>query len=333
MQQQLTIEDLLFGEVKGTQPVVETLKTSNISAGDRKVLLLLDGPNILHRAYYATSAFPEKMAKAPDGRYVNGVLHFLQMINQYFSQLHPTHTAICWDEGTSWRNTVYPEYKDGRKGTPSELKEQFPILRDILSKIGISTFSSMKYEADDYIASLKETFLNKFPNGEVFIVSNDQDLLQLIDKKTTVIARKSKEDIFYDPEQFKKDYFDFEPSQIIDYKSICGDPSDNIKGIPGIGKKGAIDLLTTYRNIDNLLENKDTLEPSFKRYHKKLSDEGHQAVFCKKLTTLVRDIEEINTMNLDQLNLNINIEAFIKICIEFQFVKLQNKIETGKWNF
>lgn len=337
-QRQLTIEQVLFDdglEVKFNEKSKSSKENhnhiNNVSE-TRKVLLLLDGPNILNRAYYATSFNPERMMQAPDGRYVNGIHGFLQMLNQYLNKFNPTHIATCFDVGKSWRKTAYPEYKDGRKETPQELKTQFPIIQDILSKIGVSLYSDKEYEADDFIASIKEKFLSEHPDGEVYIISNDQDLLQLVDEHTTVIARKSKEDVHYNLEQFTKDYHGFKPDQIIDLKAIEGDNSDNIKGIPGIGGKGAIKLLQKYNTVENLLENKDSLDPSFNRYRKKLMESGEEAIFCKKLTTLKKDIE-ISNNELNKMNLNINVNSLIDVCEEFKFAKIKKSIEYGKWDY
>ncbi|MCA1064636.1 5'-3' exonuclease H3TH domain-containing protein (plasmid) [Rossellomorea sp. AcN35-11] len=328
MIKQMTLEELFLNE--GTNEEISGQKEES----SRKVLLLLDGPNILSRAYYATSIFPEKMMKTEDGQYVNGVHGFLQMLNQYMTTFKPTHIAACFDENsaTTFRKKMYPDYKEGRKETPPELKSQFPIIRDILPKIGIQTFAGEVYEADDFIASLKEKFLNEHPEGEVFIISKDQDLLQLVDDSTTVISKKNKSEIHYDPSRFSEDYYGFNPEQIIDLKAIQGDTSDNIKGIPGIGEKGAVKLLQKYNSVELLLENKDSLDSSFSRYRKNVLESGDEATFCKKLTTLVKNIEEVTELKTSNIKANIDISSLIEICKKYQFPKILNAIEFGKWD-
>lgn len=245
--------------------------------------LVIDGNNLLNRCYYATAHSPRGILQSPDGRYTNGIVSFLRMMLNYEKSLN-ARAVVMFDEGKSYRKEIYPEYKDGRKDSPVELKEQFPLLQEILKHANVPVFSNAEYEADDLIASFAEQV-----EEPVYILSNDKDTYQLITERISVIARKGKIDVFMTPEQFGEEYPGLEPMQIVDVKALAGDSSDNIKGVPGIGDKGAKSLIQYFGTIEKLIEAKEFPQP-LKRYKTKIDEAKDSAVFAKKLTTLHRDI-------------------------------------------
>ena len=329
---QLTLDDIFY-----ENGLIITLSNKECSchhnAENRKTLLLIDGSNVLNRAYYATRLDKNNIMKTSDGRYVNGIYAFMQMMHHYINQFNPSHFSICFDEGKSWRKEIYPEYKNTRKETPGELKHQFDLLKGILRRIGVKTFSDQEYEADDFISTLKHRFLSVYPNGTVIIISNDKDLLQLIDKNTKVVARKKRVDVIYTPEQFESEYPGLQPKQIIDLKAIEGDASDNIKGIPGIGEAGALKLIQVYNSVEKLIEKQESLDPAFSRYKNKILTYGQDALFYKKIIKLKNDITDILRLDMNELSFNINVDTLIDVCKELQFNSIIHYLKSGKWNF
>lgn len=268
------------------------MKTSTVSNW-----LVIDGNNLLNRCYYATAHNPRGMLRASDGRYTNGIVLFLRMMLNYEKSFQAK-AVVMFDDGKSYRKTIYPEYKAGRSETPTELKDQFPLLEEILRHADIPVFKNAEYEADDLIASFAEQV--KEP---VYILSNDRDTYQLISDRVSVIVRKGKDDVVMTPEQFANDYPGLRPSQIVDVKALAGDTSDNISGVPGIGDKGALSLIQTFGTIEELITVKE-FPKALNRYKSKLESGKEEAVFSKKLTTLHRDIPlEIPTGKMNNENL------------------------------
>ncbi|MEX3625018.1 5'-3' exonuclease [Viridibacillus arvi] len=263
--------------------------------------LLIDGDNLLNRCYYATALDPNRLMKAPDGRVVNGVSGFLRMMINLQKKLN-AHVVVFFDEGKGFRKEIYPEYKEGRSEKPESLKSQFPIIREILEKSKISVYSSKLYEADDLIA----TFATK-AKGQIYILSNDKDLYQMISENITIISRKGKDDVYITPQLFEEMYEGLVPNQMIDFKAIIGDNSDNIPGINGIGDKGAIKLLIEYKNLENIL-NAEEFPKALSRYKNKIIAGRKNAIFAKELTELVVDAPiEIKKAKIDEQELRIAI--------------------------
>jgi len=245
--------------------------------------LLIDGNNLLNRCYYATAHSPRGLMQAPDGRYTNGIFGFLRMMLTY-EKTYQARAVVMFDDGKSYRKKVYPAYKDGRSESPEELKEQFPLLEEILKHANVPVFKNSEFEADDLIASFAEQV-----EGKVYILSNDRDTYQLITDRVSVIVRKAKVDVVMTPDNFGEEYPGLKPRQIVDVKAIAGDSSDNIPGIPGIGDKGALSLLQTFGTVEELIVAVD-FPKTLNRYKVKVAEGRDKAVFFKTLTTLHRDI-------------------------------------------
>ncbi|MER2005843.1 MAG: 5'-3' exonuclease [Psychrobacillus sp.] len=286
--EQMNLFDFMLEESK----VIKELQTKETN------WLLVDGNNLLNRAYYATA---QKLMTAPDGRYTNAVSLFIKMLLSYQKELN-AHVAVMFDDGKSYRKDKYPPYKDGRNETPAQLEEQFPLIKEVLNKAEIPVFSDPMYEADDLIASAAQQV-----EGNIYILSNDRDLYQLISDRVTVIVRKNKEDVHMTPTQFSNDFEGLQPYQIVDLKALEGDKSDNIPGVEGIGGKGAFNLIKAFSSIEELIEVKE-FPKTLQRYQSKLESGKENAVFFKELTTLHTDIPM--TLNTYQMNK----QACINIC-------------------
>ena len=256
-------------------------------------LLIIDGSSLLSTSFYATATAylmaktdedKEKaltrLMKTSDGRYTNGVFPFMRTLLSLIKKNQPTHLAVVWDVS---RQTFRQEiaggtYKGTRKATPHPLKEQFISTQNLLQGI-VPQFLSEKddeevYEADDFAGSLAKRFQNEIP---VFLHTKDEDYLQLVDTNTRVWLGSSKadkmfEDLGLNRQEFNvpdgffeftlstlKDIKGLEPYQIVEYKALCGDTSDNIPGVKGVGEKAVIPLLQEYGTIEAIYETIENL--------------------------------------------------------------------------
>ncbi|MBR3349287.1 MAG: DNA polymerase I [Solobacterium sp.] len=249
-----------------------------------KKLLLADGNSMLFRAYYAT-AYGRPMTTA-QGIPTGAVFGFVQMIQKAIETVRPDSVLIAFDAGKhTFRHDLYPEYKGGRKPAPDDLVPQFQMVRDCLDAFGIRWVEMADIEADDLIGTVSR----KNPDFSTYILSSDHDLLQLIDDTTSVLLMKkgiSEMDVM--TPQVLKEQMGIEPLQIIDMKGLMGDKSDNIPGIPGIGEKTALKLLSQYGTVEEVLAHEDELKGAL---YKKVSEGHDSALLSKNLATIRRDVD------------------------------------------
>jgi DNA polymerase I len=249
-----------------------------------KKLLLIDGSNIMFRAYYAT-AYSGNLMQNSKGEYTNAIFGLANMLNKIIAEDF-THVLVAFDEGKkTHRHKEYADYKAKRTAMPEEFVQQLPYVNEIVEKLGFFQYEAAALEADDIIGSIANKFYDKFDAIE--IISNDKDLFQLLNDKVTI--RLSKRGI--QPEQSftvdtLKEQMNIAPYQIPDLKGLMGDASDNIPGIPGVGEKTALKLLHEYGSIETLLKNLNELKGKLKE---RVEENGKQAVFCKYLATVITD--------------------------------------------
>ena len=212
-----------------------------------KRVVLVDGNSLLYKTYYATAYGSGDIMRSLDGTPTNAVFGFINVIHKIVDS-HPDYLFVAFDAGKkTFRHLEYGDYKGGRKPTPEELKVQFPIIKDFLDASNIYHFEIENYEADDIIATLASS-LSK--DNKVEVYSSDKDLLQVINDNTVVCLTKvGVSDITYMDEKGLYEKYQIKPYQITDLKGLMGDSSDNIPGIPGIGEKTAIKLLSTYQTL------------------------------------------------------------------------------------
>ncbi|MUV39348.1 DNA-directed DNA polymerase [Lentibacillus sp. JNUCC-1] len=194
-------------------------------------LVLIDGNSILYRAFFALP-----LLNNDKGVYTNAVYGFTTMLMRMLEEEKPTHMLVAFDAGkTTFRHETYKEYKGGRQKTPPELSEQFPVAHELLDAFGISHYQLSQYEADDIIGTFTTLADGDW---EVKVVSGDKDLLQLVDKHVNVtLTKKGISDVeTYSPD-YMQEKMGIRPDQIIDYKALMGDSSDNIPGVPGWVRK------------------------------------------------------------------------------------------------
>ena len=252
-------------------------------------IILVDGNNLLFRSYYAT-AYNGNFMKNSKGFPTNALFGFTNMINKIVLEEKPTHIIVAFDKGKTFRHELYDNYKDGRSETPIELKQQFPIAKQILEAMGIKWYEIDNYEADDILGTFAK-FCDEDDNFIGTIISSDKDLLQLISDDIDIKLLKQKDYIRYDKKSFIEEY-KIDPINIIDLKALMGDASDNIPGVKGIGEKTALKLLQEYKTIDNIYQNIDKISGKLKE---KLMMDEENARFSYKLATIIKDVPlEIN---------------------------------------
>lgn len=208
-------------------------------------LVLIDGHSLAFRAFHA---LPPDMS-APTGELTNAVFGFMSMLLKVIQDQQPEYIAVAFDQGRPFRHDMYADYKGHRERTPDELHTQVERIQQIVAALNIPMFMQEPWEADDILATLA---LQAEAQGvDTLIVTGDRDILQVVDDHITVLTsgRFFSDTIYYTPESVKAKY-GLEPKQLVDYKALLGDKSDNIPGVKGIGEKGAAELLQRYGTLD-----------------------------------------------------------------------------------
>jgi len=245
-------------------------------------LVLIDGNSIINRAFYAIPPLTNS-----NGLHTNAVLGFTTMLLRVLEEEKPSHVLVAFDAGKiTFRHEGYAEYKGGRQKTPSELSEQFPLLKELLQAFSISQFELAGYEADDIIGTMSR--LAEEQGKSAIVVSGDKDMLQLASDRVSVwITRKGVSEVErYNPAEIGEKY-GLTPGQIIDLKGLMGDASDNIPGVPGVGEKTALKLLHDYGTVENVLENIEELKGKLRDNIESHMDDARMS---KKLATIYREV-------------------------------------------
>ena len=242
--------------------------------------VIIDGNSLVNRAFYALP-----MLRSLSGKPCNAVFGFINMILNVISSEKPKYFACAFDAGKhTFRHNMYADYKGKRDKMPEDLAEQLPILKELLTAMGIKIIEQSEIEADDLIGSLSRKF-----EADFILVSGDRDLLQLINDNTTVwLTQKGISNVLKVDREVLKQEFGLNPEQVIDLKSIMGDSSDNIPGVAGIGKVGATKLISEYGSLDNIYQNIDKITGS---NQKKLIENKEMAYISYKLATIKLDVD------------------------------------------
>ncbi|HDX9576665.1 TPA: 5'-3' exonuclease [Bacillus pseudomycoides] len=222
-----------------------------------KKVLLVDGMALLFRAFYATSVYGQFM-KRQDGIPTNGIHGYMKHLLTAASTIEPTHIVTCWDMGSAtFRTEAFSNYKANRGAPPEELIPQFDLVQEMTTHLSVPVIGMKGYEADDCIGTLAKEYQHE---AEVFILTGDTDLLQLVDTKITVmLLRKGIGNYeYYTPEKIMEEK-GVEPWQIVHAKAFMGDSSDNYPGVKGIGEKTAYKLIQEHGTVTGVLENMTSL--------------------------------------------------------------------------
>lgn len=243
-------------------------------------LLLIDGNSILNRAYFAIRELNDSQ-----GRNVNAVFGFMNILMKVLQDFAPDKLLVAFDKrGHNFRKDIYPEYKANRKGMPDDLAQQMPILHDLLADMQVTVVEKEGVEADDIIGTVSARF-----DGESYVVSGDRDMLQLVSQKVTVLfTKKGVSEVEMVTPQVLADNYKLTPEQVIEYKALRGDTSDNIPGVKGIGEKTAMALLEKYGDIDTVFANVDNEKGALRE---KLLQGKDLAYVSKTLATIVRNAD------------------------------------------
>ena len=268
-----------------------------------KKLVIIDGSSLLFRAFYA---LPPTMT-APDGTPTNAIYGFLRMLLGLYRDLDPEYMAVTFDKDRhTFRTEMYDGYKATRKPAPDELVSQFDLIIDVLRTMGVAVYSIPGYEGDDVLGTLSARYEKELP---VDIVTGDRDALQLSSDQTTILlTQKGITNMARMTPAAIMEKYHITPSQVIDIKALMGDTADNIPGVPGIGEKTALQLLTEYKDLDNLYAHVEEIKGARK---KKLLENKEMAYLSYKLATIKRDVPLETT--LEDMKQPIHIEEMRKI--------------------
>ncbi len=244
-------------------------------------LVLIDGNALLHRAYHATPPL-----NTSSGELVNAVYGFASMLLRSINELTPDFIVVTWDEkGPTFRHQQYTQYKATRGPTDDGLSAQYKRVHEVVNALNIPEFKLSGYEADDLIGTLA-TQASKEKNLEIIILTGDRDIMQIIDKNVKgLMPRKTLQDVgLYGVDEFVE-RFGFSPKQLIDYKALAGDASDNIPGVPGVGEVSATKLVKEFGSIEKLYQPKN-LKTLPERMQTLLGEGAESAVMSKTLATI-----------------------------------------------
>ena len=280
-------------------------------------IILLDGNSLSYRAFYAMPALKNKK-----GLYTNSVYGFTLMLERILEDTKPKYALVAFDKGKeTFRHKSYEAYKGTRDKTPTELVEQFGYVRELIESYGIKYEEHLDYEADDIIGTYAK--IAEKAGLEVIIVSGDKDLTQLASDNITVYyTKRGVTEIDYYTPEFINEKYGLTPQQIIDMKGLMGDKSDNIPGIPGVGEKTAIKLLTEYENVENVLENIDNI--SGKKLKERLTEGKEDAILSKKLATIFTDVPVDN--KIEDLTFKEDREKKKELFEKLEFVSFLRKL-------
>lgn len=287
-------------------------------------LLILDGNSLLNRAYYAIPLLTNS-----DGIHTNAIYGFANMLLKMKEDIKPDYIVATFDrKAPTFRHLEYEDYKAGRKKMPPELAEQFPLAKELLNLLSITIYEMDGFEADDIIGTLSK-YAEK-NSIEVYIVTGDRDALQLASDNIKVVLTKKgvTEKEVYDYNRMVEEH-GVTPTQFIDVKGLMGDASDNIPGVPGIGEKTAYKLIQTYGSVEEVLNHIDDI--SGKKIKENLTEYREQAIFSKKLATIMTDVPL--EFDLDEIKStdNYDVEGLKKLLFKLQMKSLVDKLPAAKY--
>ena len=245
--------------------------------------MLLDAHSLIYRAWFALYETPLTTSK---GQLVNAAFGFWSIVLRGFADMQPDHVMCCFDVGRSFRADRYEGYKATRKPTPDDLRDQFPIVRETLEAFGIPIFQMEGFEADDLIGALSRQAEDE--DLETLIVSGDLDMLQLVTERTKLMTTRMgvNSTVIYDPERIHERY-GLAPAQMIDFKALKGDATDNIPGLAGVGDKTAAKLLNAFGTLDQAYARIDEVKPD--KLRQKLVDNRDDVLLWRELVTIDRN--------------------------------------------
>lgn len=246
--------------------------------------VIIDANSVIHRAFHALPPLKNKK-----GELVNAVYGFLLVLLKIIKEFDPKYLAACFDLGEpTFRKKAYDQYKAKRKKAPQEFYDQIPKLKEVLNIFNIPVCEKPGFEGDDIIGTLSSS---SRPAAKNIIVSGDLDTLQLVDENTNVyfLSKGVKEAALYNKNLVKKRYEGLSGEELIDYKALRGDLSDNIPGVKGVGEKTALELIKNFKTIENLYKNISD-ESIGEKTRAKLLANKDMAFLSKDLARIKKDV-------------------------------------------
>ena len=292
----------------------------------REKIVLIDGHSILNRAFYGVPDLSNV-----EGLHTNAVYGFLNIMFKIVDEEKPDYLAVAFDlKAPTFRHKIYPEYKGTRKGMPDELREQVPVMKEVLQSMGILIMEKEGLEADDILG----TFAKKAQKEglEVALVSGDRDLLQIADENIKIRIPKTKGGKTEIEDYYAKDVFEamqVTPAQFIDLKALMGDTSDNIPGVPKVGPKTATDLMVTYGSLESIYEHLE--EITKKSIRETLREHKDLADMSKVLATIEIQADIPYTLEQAKYENPFTREAYI-LFKKLEFKNLLNKFDVDAVN-
>lgn len=277
-------------------------------------VFLIDASPIFYKSFFAIQGLTSK-----NGVPTNAVYGFCLSLLKILNNHNPKHIVICFDHKVNFRKNDYSGYKEDRKPMDGKLLVQIPLLKEVISAFGIKAIDLEGYEADDLIGTLATIAKNL--NQEVYVLSPDKDMAQLVDDKVKILDTKN--EIMDSAKVVEK--FELKPEQIVDFLGIAGDQSDGIPGILGIGKKTAIKLLKTYGSLEGIFANIDKIEGKLKD---KLENGKKLGLLSKQLATIKTNLD-LPFKDLSDFEKGyIQKEKLKNLCIALNFNSIIGKIDS-----
>jgi len=248
----------------------------------KEKLFLIDGNSYCYRAFYAI-----RELRNSKGKPTNAVYGFILMLKKLLEKEKPAYLAVAFDmKGPTFRHEQFEDYKSHRKPMPDDLASQMGLIKETIAAYNIPVFEKQGFEADDILATIAKKVSGQ--GIDVYIVTGDKDMLQIVDKNIMVYST-SKDGLIYDSEKVKERFSGLEPSNITDFIALAGDASDNIPGVRGIGEKTAIELIKEFGGLDNIYKNLDKIKSEPRK--KMLSEQEESARMSRELATVDLDVD------------------------------------------
>lgn len=277
--------------------------------------VVIDGSSIFYRSFYAMPNLT-----SPSGEPTGAITGFANVLVKLLREFNPNYAAIALDTSRkTFRTEIFSEYKGGREKTPDELISQMAMLEEFAEVMGIKTLAAPNFEADDIIGTLAAQASENF---SVDIVTGDRDAFQLINKNTRVLFAKNTNLEIYDEEKFIAE-FGFKPPQLVDYKGLSGDNSDNIPGIFGIGEKTAKKLLQEFGTLENVIDNAEKI--SAKKIREAVQNNSEVAKMSKKLAQIVCNVPNINFVS-QEFKIAPNLSRVDEFCSRYSLKVAKKRI-------
>jgi DNA polymerase-1 len=287
------------------------------------VLYLIDGHALAYRTYFAITGGSSERLSTRSGEPTAGVLGFANVLMRLLEQEKPEYLAVAFDTGKTFRDEIYPEYKATRAKMPDDLRPQMDRIRQLVDAFGFPRLEKEGFEADDVLGSIARQAASQ--GFGVKIITGDRDLLQLVDERIIVSLAGSKlsEAKDYTPDDVAH-YMGVRPDQIVDYKALVGDTSDNIPGVAGIGEKTAVMLLQQYSSLDEIYAHLDEIPD---RYRNKLEAGRASAQLSRDLAHIHTDVE-ITLKLEDALTHHLQYDKLEALFRELEFRQLLGRLNS-----